>query len=565
MMETADGPVDRMDGFEERGADADPERNYAGTASWTERHRDRPRRPDAARAHGFRAAPLPGAAAAQHRRDAGHQRGSRQELPVPRHAEDARRCWEISYELRSGSESVPLYFYGELAPEEEERLEDHVARLRRVPRARWNGFRRIAAALDRREAGAPRRAAGRMPARPDARRLPRRSRPRGAHRAGRVGFLPRPAARRCSPVSRPLAPARWPRMALLALGFFAARLTTGPARWPRRRLPAADVVYSSIRSVQPDASGRVQIAFDETRRRIVTGRMDDDNIRRLLLAAVREEDNPAVRVESVGLLKRPPASSDVRAALLNVALHDPNAAVRLKAIEGLKPFAADTAGARRPRAGAAQRRESGRAHPGHRHAGGAPRRSHGGGAAERGAEGKQRLRPHEVRAGAEGHECVDRDFLRCGGWNSKPLVTAARGGGVRGRSGHGARRRVLGFHPRPARENLPPAARLRIGHPGRCDRRRSAPERRFLGAARAREGPERRRGARASSRPTASNSRAEPGRLVRVPAGAAGRGEGSLRECAAGARGGRGVPPARARVEAFDLAGAWTPPPAAGA
>ena len=92
-------------------------------------------------------------------------------------------------------------------------------------------------------------------------------------------------------------------MALLALGFFAARLTTGPQRIAAPAMPASDVVYSSIRSVQPDPSGRVEIAIDETRRRMVSGRLDDGNIRRLLLAAMREDDNPAVRVESVGILK----------------------------------------------------------------------------------------------------------------------------------------------------------------------------------------------------------------------------------------------------------------------
>ena len=63
--------------------------------------------------------------------------------------------------------------------------------------------------------------------------------------------------------------------------------------------------------------------------------MDDQAILRLMLAAAHE-DNAAVRVESVELLRAGPASSEVRDALLNVVAHDANPGVRLKALEGLK-------------------------------------------------------------------------------------------------------------------------------------------------------------------------------------------------------------------------------------
>ena len=104
---------------------------------------------------------------------------------------------------------------------------------------------------------------------------------------------------------------------------------------------APDSIISSIRSVQPDNTGRVQISLDETRRRVVSGRLDDENIRRLLLAAAREQDNPGVRVESVGLLKDQCNSAETRSMLLEAVLHDPNPGVRLKALEGLKSFATD--------------------------------------------------------------------------------------------------------------------------------------------------------------------------------------------------------------------------------
>jgi hypothetical protein len=93
--------------------------------------------------------------------------------------------------------------------------------------------------------------------------------------------------------------------------------------------------------VQPDNAGGVSISLDETRKRIVKGSMNDTNIQRLLLAAAHE-DNPAVRVESVDLLRSQSGSTEVRDTLINVLAQDSNPGVRLKALEGLKPLAADS-------------------------------------------------------------------------------------------------------------------------------------------------------------------------------------------------------------------------------
>src|SRR6185503_6453647 len=133
-------------------------------------------------------------------------------------------------------------------------------------------------------------------------------------------------------------------MALIAVGFLAARITGGGfLSAPAGTAGVAGDVFSTVRSVQPDTTGGVQISFDETRRRVVSGRMEDQAIQKLLLAAVQEE-NPAVRVESVGLLmRRAGAAGEVRDALLNSVAHDLNAGVRLKALEGLKPLAGDPA------------------------------------------------------------------------------------------------------------------------------------------------------------------------------------------------------------------------------
>ncbi len=126
-------------------------------------------------------------------------------------------------------------------------------------------------------------------------------------------------------------------MALLALGFIAGRLMPGiPGATPESN----PEVYAAVRSVEPDASGGVKITYDETRRRQVAGRPEDANIQKLLVAASRE-DNAAVRVESVGLLKDRATSGEAREALLNAFENDPLEDVRLKALEGLRPLAAD--------------------------------------------------------------------------------------------------------------------------------------------------------------------------------------------------------------------------------
>ena len=233
---------------------------------------------------------------------------------------------------------IPLYFYGELTPEEEERLEDHL-HLCADCAGELERQRALAAALDRSQIGIPRflledcraglkaaiqSGAGRSdPARPQPRRFSLDS----------LGEVLAELLRHRQPIGA---------LALVALGFFAARLTgRNPAGMDRMDVAApSDQVFATVRSVQPDGSGRVQVAFDETRRRIVSGSAADARIESLLLAASREE-NPAVRVESVDLLKTRAGSGEVRNALLNAVAHDSNVGVRLKALEGLKPLAAD--------------------------------------------------------------------------------------------------------------------------------------------------------------------------------------------------------------------------------
>jgi hypothetical protein len=125
-------------------------------------------------------------------------------------------------------------------------------------------------------------------------------------------------------------------MAVFALGFFAARTPQLNSVLPGNVQTAG--LVSTVRSIEPDRTGRILISVDDTQRRTISGTLQDPKILPLLLAAMREESNPGVRVESVSVAKDLAGSEDVREALLDRLQHDPNPGVRLKALEGLGQF-----------------------------------------------------------------------------------------------------------------------------------------------------------------------------------------------------------------------------------
>jgi anti-sigma factor RsiW len=209
----------------------------------------------------------------------------------------------------SAAELAGLYLYGELEPRQEDEFEQH---LHECARCREDLERRRAlhGAIERSRVVA------------DAALL---SRCRSELSAA-------------LPAGRPAAPTQWWRqtiaaVGLIALGFFGSRLTPGESAPP--------VVRSAVRSVSYDESGRVQVALEETRRRLVSGSLDDARIQSLMLAAARDTTNDGLRVESIEMLKQRAGSSEVRNALLSALRNDPNPGVRFKALDGLKSMAAE--------------------------------------------------------------------------------------------------------------------------------------------------------------------------------------------------------------------------------
>ena len=133
-------------------------------------------------------------------------------------------------------------------------------------------------------------------------------------------------------------------LTLIAIGFFAARLTPfvgGNGGFDMASL--AGLGPSQIRSISPDGAGRVNIVFNESRPRAVSGTLQDEGIRALLLTAARGSSDPGLRAETVAILVNSANAADVREVLVFALEHDQNSAVRLRAMEGLKSYADDPA------------------------------------------------------------------------------------------------------------------------------------------------------------------------------------------------------------------------------
>lgn len=239
--------------------------------------------------------------------------------------------------------NLSLYLYGELDFAQEEALEEHLSscafcELAVAREKSWH------AALHSEGASAPldllsecRQELRTAIAKSSARSPGKERRPFGFFRGWRDAF--------------PTIAAAWPARAmaasfLLSVGFWAGHWMGGNRGWngyPHFAQPIQMGVlqpYTHVRDVRPGESGRIRIVVDEGREGELTGSITDDRVKQLLLTATQDPEDPAVRVYSVEMLSGQ-TGSDVRDALLASVRSDPNAAVRLKAVEALRPFLAD--------------------------------------------------------------------------------------------------------------------------------------------------------------------------------------------------------------------------------
>ncbi len=229
-------------------------------------------------------------------------------------------CTQITNQL-------PLYYYGELDQDEEEKLESHLAGCDAC-RAELSRFRAFGQALLTAEAPAPDRLLNQC--RVDLTRSLRNEQARPHSWTDRfrelmnlhIGFrIPAGA------------------LALLAVGFLAGKMGVPGSFFSG----AKQAGFVSVRSVEPDASGKVHIAFDNVSESSISGSASDPKIRELLLASMKDQSNAGLRVEAAGIMKDQSGDADVRSALLDAVQHDPNVGVRINALEGLKQYVDDPA------------------------------------------------------------------------------------------------------------------------------------------------------------------------------------------------------------------------------
>jgi hypothetical protein len=131
---------------------------------------------------------------------------------------------------------------------------------------------------------------------------------------------------------------------LLLLGFFAGRTFSS---WSlpsgRASVNSAGLVQPSVTQVQaiePESGNRVRIILQQVQQREISGSRDDDEVRALLVNAMRGSLDPGVRMDSVDMLAGQ-SSVEIRDALIQSIRNDPNAAVRVKAIESLRKLPGD--------------------------------------------------------------------------------------------------------------------------------------------------------------------------------------------------------------------------------
>lgn len=231
---------------------------------------------------------------------------------------------------------LPLYLYGELGFAEEERLELHLDECE-LCRAGVDRQRRLNDLLDAAaiQVDDGMLTGARLESRSRLKQEPRLHQAWWAHLGDMFSIRFAPA---------PMLAQSLGAVALIAVGFLGARVAPVGLFPPGSSSNVADVMdpaASRVRYVEPGDGGRVQIVIEETHRRTLTGRAEDEPIRQWLMTATKDPADAGVRVQSVELLKSQCGSADIRNVLLYALQHDPNAGVRLKALDGLKQFSAD--------------------------------------------------------------------------------------------------------------------------------------------------------------------------------------------------------------------------------
>jgi anti-sigma factor RsiW len=240
-------------------------------------------------------------------------------------------------------EQFAMLLYGELSFDEEEQVEAHLDGCAEC-RAVLSQEKAVSASFDAFEIQPPPSLLRSCREELHARLMDEEATPAVTHGSWWAQFTDMLTRRPAWAVLRPMG-----ALTLVALGFLGARLMPGAFFWTgggRGDLQSMGLVEpqaSRVRYVEPGSDGRVQIVLDETRQRVVSGRLDDLKIRALLMTAAKDPSDPGLRAETVDILNTRAQSADVRDLLIYEMKNDKKAGVRLKAMEGLKAFAQEGA------------------------------------------------------------------------------------------------------------------------------------------------------------------------------------------------------------------------------
>ena len=127
-------------------------------------------------------------------------------------------------------------------------------------------------------------------------------------------------------------------------------VASAPQIDPALALPFAAGEVASISAVSQDAkSNRVLVSYNQVEPKTVSGTLENPQIRQLLMLASQNGTSPAVRDNSVDLLAAEcrtgngcmgtsPQSTSIKDALMVALRYDRSTAVRQKALSGLQPF-----------------------------------------------------------------------------------------------------------------------------------------------------------------------------------------------------------------------------------
>ncbi|MBL8176359.1 MAG: HEAT repeat domain-containing protein [Bryobacterales bacterium] len=223
-------------------------------------------------------------------------------------------------------QDLSLYLYGELSFDEEERLEQHVGECSSC-REELESLRAVHGALDVRETEP-------SPELLLACRRELRARTLAIRQSEDNTVWVR--LRRFLTVTVPSPGFLRPvgALALLAFGFVGGRL------WDESRTvnePSA----LRVRNLTANQVGGVDLIVEEVRQKTLTGSLDDERIREMLLTAAMDPSDPGLRARTLEVLKQQAEQTEVRRALLKALSWDSNPGVRLKAIEALRPVSRD--------------------------------------------------------------------------------------------------------------------------------------------------------------------------------------------------------------------------------